>query len=55
VSKATSPLPYRILQIVFSPLTYPNFLRFFALHKPTAEVINTQMTFSVSHNSGAFE
>ncbi|KAF8482445.1 amine oxidase [Russula ochroleuca] len=41
--------------IVFNPPTYPNFLRFLALHKHSVEVIKTQMTFSVSRDGGAFE
>ncbi|KAH9993165.1 hypothetical protein BJV77DRAFT_1067314 [Russula vinacea] len=41
--------------IVFNPPTYPNFLRFLALHKRSVEVIKTQMTFSVSRDGGAFE
>ena len=43
------------MQIVFNPPTYPNFLRFLALRKSSVEVIKTQMTFSVSRDSGAFE
>jgi predicted NAD/FAD-binding protein len=43
------------LQIVFNPPTYPNFLRFLALHERSVEVIKTQMTFSVSRDGGAFE
>ena len=44
-----------ILQIVFNPTTYPNFLRFLAPHKRTTDVIKTQMTISVSRNGGALE
>jgi hypothetical protein len=62
-AQSTSPLPCRssqtdrgvILQIVFNPPTYPNFLRFLALQKRSVEVIKTQMTFSVSRDGGAFE
>jgi hypothetical protein len=61
--RATSPLPRHssqadcvfILQIVFNPPTYPNFLSFLALQKRSVEVIKTQMTFSVSRDGGAFE
>jgi predicted NAD/FAD-binding protein len=42
------------LQIVFNPTTYPNFLRFLALHKRTIDVIKTEMTSSISRDSGAF-
>jgi predicted NAD/FAD-binding protein len=42
-------------QIVFNPPTYPNFLRFLDLRKRTVEVIETEMTFSVSRDGGAFE
>ena len=45
----------RILQTVVNPTTYPNVLQFLALHKCTVEEIKTQMTFSVSRESGAFE
>jgi predicted NAD/FAD-binding protein len=44
-----------MLQIVFNPSTYPNFLRFLKMHQRSVEVINTQMTFSVSRDGGAFE
>jgi predicted NAD/FAD-binding protein len=44
-----------MLQIIFNPTTYPNFLRFLALHKRTVEAIKTQMTSSVSRDNGAFE
>jgi predicted NAD/FAD-binding protein len=48
------PIIVSHLQIVFNPPTYPNFLRFLKLH-PSIERINTQMTFSVSRDGGAFE
>ncbi|KAF8582834.1 FAD/NAD-binding domain-containing protein [Ramaria rubella] len=39
--------------IVLNPSTYPNFLRF--LRQENITVVPTEMTFSVSRNSGAFE
>ena len=44
-----------ILQVLFNPLTYPNFFRFLALHKRSVEVIKSQNTFCVSRDGGAFE
>jgi len=46
-----------ISQIVFNPPTYPNFLRFLDLRRQTGvvEMIETEMTFSVSRDGGAFE
>jgi hypothetical protein len=40
-------------QIVANPPTYPNFLRFLKLLK--IPILDTQMTFSVSRDRGAFE
>jgi predicted NAD/FAD-binding protein len=56
-SSSQRPDSYIISQIVFNPPTYPNFLRFLDLHKRTGavEVIETEMTFSVSRDGGAFE
>ena len=34
---------------------YPNFIRFLKLHKRTVEVIETEITFSVSRDGGVFE
>jgi hypothetical protein len=61
VSSSTRPchrpdhLTPLVSQIVFNPPTYPNFLRFLKLHKRTVEVIETDMTFSVSRDGGMFE
>ena len=48
-----------ISQIVLNPPTYPNFLWFLDLRKRAraraVEVIETEMTFGVSRDSGAFE
>lgn len=42
--------------IVFNPTTYPNFLRFLRMHPATRDrILQTEMTFSVSRNGGAFE
>lgn len=47
---------YYDVQIVFNPSTYPNFLRFLSLYPSLERIIYpTEMTFSVSRDSGLFE
>jgi predicted NAD/FAD-binding protein len=53
----TARVSLAISQIVFNPPTYPNFDRFLDLRRRAGvvEVIETEMTFSVSRDGGAFE
>ena len=48
-----TPLLCLPLEIVLNPSTYPNFLRF--LRRESIPTVPTEMTFSVSRDSGAFE